>query len=119
MGDGHLNPGGSDGIGQALMRFHSLLDVGTLLLLVALELIGLLLQVCLHLPAPDELLVDLLDLVVKFHFLLDGVSGIERLAVFVEPVVLLAQGFLLGLWVRHSYVWWPAILRVTWHGPCG
>ena len=119
MGDGHLDPGCSDGIGHALVRLHGLLNFGALLLAVILELLRFLLQVSLHLPASEELLVGLFDLVVKFHFLLDGVGGIEVLAVFVEPVVLLAQGFLFGLWVRHPYVGWPANLRATWRGPCG
>ena len=119
MRDGHLDARSSDGISEALVRLNRLLDEGTLLLLVALELIRLPLQVALHLPAANEFLVDLLDLLVEFHFLLDGVGGIERLAVLVEPVVLLAQGFLLGLWVRHSYVWLPAAPRAPWRAPCG
>lgn len=86
------------------MCVHRLLDERTLLLLIILKLIGLFLQIGLYLPAPDKFLVDHLNLLVKFHFLLNGISGIESLAVLIKPVVFLAQGLLLGLWVRHSYV---------------
>ena len=61
----------------------------SLLLLILLHLINLLLEVGLHLPTPQQLLVCLLDFIVQLHLLIDYIGGIESLAIFVHPVVLL------------------------------
>ena len=60
------------------------------------------LEFALDLPAPDELLVGLLDFVVEFHFLVDDIGGIEGLTVFIHPVVLLLYCLLLSLYMQSN-----------------
>jgi len=53
-------------------------------------------QFGLYLLDPDELLVDSLDMLVEFHFLLGRVSSVEGHGGFVEGVDLLLEGVLLA-----------------------
>lgn len=98
-----LHAGGSHCLLSCLLvRVYCLFDEGVLALFVSFHLLDLARELCLHLLAAQQFLVGLLDAVVEAHFLFGEVAGIQRLAGFVQPVGLFADGLLFGYCVERG-----------------
>ena len=68
----------------------------------------------------DQFLIHLLDLVVKFHFLIHEVGGIESLDAFFIVINLFAKTQLFNDLVKQiSYFFVIARLQATWLFTCG